>query len=212
MDNQSASASSSIAKLKALLGIRTLSESECLYVLVLIRKEIEAMPASVASRYSYVKLFCDWALHIAIDRSRAGSKLVASVHEAVIQVKHSPTAQVVTQISSSLLEPFRTEMANFLQGKFLPTTIVSDHAGWRMFLGHVLEIIWSSPVLLLDQDQQTVQSTPLKEGMWATAIGIVKINYDKHLDVNSTSTNETYCLQILTSDTTRIVVPVTPAI
>lgn len=212
MNDMPTSVNPGLDKLKILLGRQVLSESEYLHVLVLIRKEMEMLPTSVASEYSYVKLFCDWALHVALGRNSAGSQLVASVHDAVAQVKHSPTDQVVSQISTSLLGSFRTELTKFLQDKILPTTIVSDHSGWRIFLKHVLEIIYASPVLLLDREQRTVEGTPLKAGMWVTAISIVKINYDKLLDENSTSTNETYCLQILTSDTTRIVVPVTPAI
>lgn len=199
-------------KLTILLGQKVLSESESLHVLVLIRKEMETFSKSEATKYSHVKLFCDWVLHIAIDQSRAGSKLIANIHDAIETVRHAPTDQVISQISASLLASFKNELAQFLQGKGLPDAVAVDHAGWRLFLRNVLELICASPVRVLDKERQQIEDNPLKAGMWVTSISVIKMNYDKIWDESSSSTKETYALLIVTSDTTKIVVPITPAV
>lgn len=204
-----------IDKIKSLLQKTTLSESEYLHLLVLIRKELENIKdknAADFSKFDHLKLFCDWALHETIDRSEAGSFLIESINKTINDVRHSHTDDVIKQVSSSLISKFRDQMKNFLKKISLPTDIIDDGRRWRELLRNILEIISQNPVILKPKHQADVMKTPLKKGMWAKEVSIVKINFDKLADKASTSNKETYCLMVLTSDTTRIVIPITPAI
>ncbi|MBI2335775.1 MAG: hypothetical protein HYU97_03310 [Deltaproteobacteria bacterium] len=197
-------------KIKGLLEKEAMSEAEYSYLLSLIRKQLEII--NDTSSFDYVKLFCDWALHAEISKSSTGSFLVASINTALNAVKDSDTDQVIKKISSSLMTKFREQIRNFLVQTKMSPAIVDGYQSWIDFLRNILEIISHSPVILKAKHEADVASNPLKAGMWAQAVSIVKINFDKLVNENSTSEKETYCLMVFTSDSTKIVVPITPAI
>jgi len=202
-------------KLKLLLQKKILSESEYVHVLVLIRKELEILKDNNSTDYSkfdHLKLFCDWTLHMVIDRSATGSFLIESINKTLNDVKHSRTEDVIKKVSSSLIRKFSDQMKNFLEKNSLPTDIVDDDRYWRDLLRNILEIISQNPVILKPKHEANVKGAPLKEGMWAREVSIVKINFDKLAGKASISDKETYCLMVLTSDSTKLVIPITPVI
>ena len=202
-------------KLKLLLQKKTLSESEYVHLLVLIRKELEILKDHNPTDYStfdHLKLFCDWTLHMAIDRSVTGSFLIVNINKTLNDVKHSHTWEVIEKVSSSLISKFSDQMKDFLVKNSLPTDIVDDGHRWRDLLRNILEIISQNPVILQPKHEASVTGTPLKEGMWAREVSIVKINFDKMSGKASLSDKETYCLMVLTSDSTKLVIPITPVI
>ena len=202
-------------KLKLLLQKKVLSESEYVHVLVLIRKELEILKDNNPTDYSkfdHLKLFCDWTLHMVIDRSVTGSFLIVNINKTLNDVKHSHTEEVIKKVSSSLISKFGDQMKDFLVKNSLPTDIVDDGHRWRDLLRNILEIISQNPVILRPKHEANVTGAPLKEGMWARAVSIVKINFDKLAGKASIADKETYCLMVLTSDSTKLVIPITPAI
>lgn len=203
-----------INKLRLLLTHNP-SESECVHALVIIRKELEILRETDPNSYSsfnFLKLFCDWALHMEIDRSLAGSYLLADINKTLNDVKDIKTDEVIKQISSSLIGKFRHQTRDFLIKNSLPIDIVNGHDEWRNFLKNILEIISHSTVLLKPNHNPDLASFSLKNEMWTRAVSIVKINFDTLTHEISTSDKGTYCLMVFTSDSTKIVVPITPAI
>lgn len=200
-----------IARLGVLLAKGDPSESDYVYILALLRKEIEAIGAEEASKYCHVKLLCDWALHPAIDRSNVGSQIVVDIHNVLDKKRHSDTNDIINEVSKALFGKFRKELSTLLTSMVLPCKVDNDR-NWKHFLQNLLEIISYSPVLLRQRDETCIAVSPLKDGMWAISMQIVRVNYDKLADENVNSSTETYCLEVLTSDTTRIVVPVSPRV
>lgn len=199
-----------IEKLNILLNKKSLTESDYVFILVLVRKELEIF--TKGNNFDHVKLFCDWALHMEIDRNNVGSSLVADIHKVLDSDRHSHTDKLIKKVSSSLIGPFRDQLRIFLKENSLAENLVTDEQNWRHFLRNLLEIISPSRVYLKNKHESLVTSTPLKEGMWAEAFAIEKINFDKLADEKSTSNKVTYCLRVFTSDTTQIFIPITPAI
>ena len=200
-------------KLNNLLQKQTLSESECVHTLVLIRKGLEILKASDASDYSHfdhLKFVCDWSLHMIIDRSVPGSFLVVNINRKLNDGKHGDTGKLINELSYILVGKLKEQLGAFLAKGSLPLHIVNDDQRWRAWLTNVLEAITGSPVLPIKKHEGDVSNVPLKEGMWAIEISIEKVNFDKLEDKTSVSDKETYCLRVLMSDTTTLIVPITP--
>ena len=151
-------------KLKLLLQKKILSESEYVHVLVLIRKELEILKDNNPTDYSkfdHLKFFCDWTLHMVIDRSATGSFLIESINKTLNDVKHSHTEDVIKKVSSSLIRKFSDQMKNFLEKNSLPTDIVDDDRCWRDLLRNILEIISQNPVILKPKHEANFKGAPL---------------------------------------------------
>ena len=196
-------------KLNHLLNKKPLSESECVHVLVLIRQELEALKTK--SNFDYIKFFCDWSLHTTIDRSMAGSNIIVSVNKVLNDKRHSDTDTLIKEISAQLIGNFKGQMKDFLNKNSLPSDIIDNDNQWKEFLKMMLEIISQKPVILIKKKhEKKVSGNPLKEGMWATEISIVKIDPANPQGINSASSKAIYCLMVLTSDSTKIIIPITP--
>lgn len=206
---------SNVNKLNCLLQKKYPSESEYVHILVLIRKALEILKENNKTDYSkfdHLKLFCDWALHMIIDRSVTGSFLIVSINKALNDGKGGHTDELIKIVSTSLVGKFSDQLKNFLSMNSLPTDIVDDGLYWRDLLKNILEIISESPVILKPKHEDNVKGDSLKNGMWAKEVSIVRINFDELAGKTSASSKETYCLMVLTSDSTKIVIPITPRV
>ncbi len=199
-------------KIQGLLKKTTRLESEDSHLLSLIRKELENLDEKEITDFSDLKLFCDWALHNKIDRSAAGSRLVAKIHETIHQVKTAHTDHVISEASKTLLLPFSEQLRAFLTDRNLPTAITDDAQAWRHFLRNIFQIVEQVPICIKSKDEDTLKDSPLKTGMWVNELTIIKVDFSALDMPRGSSIGEIYCLHILTSDTTKIIIPLTPAI
>lgn len=118
------------SKIRYLLNKNVRSESDDLYILSLIRKELESLEKNESSNYSDLKLFCDWALHIKICWSPAGSQLVSKIHETINQTKKQDADQVIQKVSKTLLVPFKKQIKTFLEkNHYLQTLLMISRNG-----------------------------------------------------------------------------------
>lgn len=191
-------------KIKVLLLNNLERESDISHILTLVRKELESLEKSSSQQYDFIKLFCDWALHKKIDRSEAGSTLITEIHNTIILSKTLPTDQIIKLISNALLRPLKNQLLLFLKNNSLQTDIITDDLKWRSFLKNLFAILLETPVNLKKlQDEADLQINPIKKGMWVKQILITTSNFCK-------KDNEIYCLEILTNDTTKIYIPLSP--
>jgi hypothetical protein len=197
-------------KLDSLLKKKPLSESECVHLLTLIRHELEA--SETESNYDYIKFFCDWSLHKKIDRSMAGSNAIVSINKVLSDERKSDTDVLIKEMSAQFIGKFKDQMKDFLNKNSRPSDIIDNDNQWKEFLKMMLEIISQKPVILnKNKHEKKVSGNPLKEGMWATEISIEKVDLSsKQQDINSASSKAIYCLKVLTSDSTKIIIPITP--
>jgi len=136
------------SKIRYLLNKNVRSESDDLYILSLIRKELESLEKNERSNYSDLKLFCDWALHIRICRSFPGSQLVSEIHKTINLTKKQDTDQVIQKVSKTLLVPFKEQIKTFLEKKTLPINFIDDQQKWKSFLGNLFGILEITPLII----------------------------------------------------------------
>ncbi len=96
----------------------------------------------------------------------------------------------------------------------VPNSIVGDQERWKAFVARLIEIIRDCPLEVGDTDSmsrraralyETINANPVKQGCWVVGVAVVAADYSQF----SKGGKNEICLQILTSDTTRIVVPMT---
>lgn len=194
-------------KIKQVLEKNIKSESDYIYLLSLIRRAIESMSKPDAKTYDYLKMFCDWSLHTKIDRSKIGTELIKKIHKIINLKKDSPANQVIKEISKALLENLQNQIRLFLEKEALPLVIVNEPQEWRLFLKNLFEILENNRIILPSKHHVSISLSPLKKGMWVTEIEIIKINFSALNPIKVKLNNQTYCLSILTSNTTKIIIP-----
>ena len=186
---------------------KKLSDSETVHLFSLIRKELELLSKSeMNKKYSNLKLFCDWILHAKIDVSPAGSKMILEIHKTINLFKKQHTDKVIKEVSRVLLVPFKEQLKQFLEKRKLFANIIENHQKWIHFLQSLFSVLESTEVILKLKLEPDLERDPLKQGMWVKKISVIKSNLGNSMD------KEIFCLKITTSDTTKIVIPLTSAI
>ena len=205
---------------KIVEGAGIQSESEVSHLMSLFRKIIEHLPENERRKYFILRFFCDWTLHIKIERSIAGIEILNRLNEILVEVKDATDNNVIiTKIFEAVsFGSLCNEMSNLLNHLGLPSNLTLERNQWRQFLGFLVEIILDCPLKFPDKKRGKVKEiydkivgNPLRNDMWVTELSIIKID------------NQTLCrkikgekipigfpkihLNILTSNTTRIIVP-----
>ena len=170
-------------KLRTLLEKENLTESEYVHILVLIRKMLEVLKDENPddySNYDHLKLFSDWSLHMVIDRSQAGSFLIAivNINDILNDKKQSNNDELIASISTVIVGQLKDQMRDFLEDNTLPLDLIDEDNKWKNLLSNILEIITQQPVIIKPKHEEKVSENALKEGMWATEVSIEKVNMD----------------------------------
>ncbi|QDP71542.1 hypothetical protein FOG18_02610 [Legionella israelensis] len=196
--------STNIVKIKLLLENK-LNDSTLNHLLTLIRKELEGLNQS--NVFNILKFYCDWTLHKSIGRSNAGSSVIANINQIVIIFSSQQNNdELIKAISTILIERFKSQLFQFLHERSIHTSFISHDAEWRNFLKILFSILENTPVLLCKKDKDILKAKPIKPGMWIEQITIIKCNFTPCV----IESKELYSLDLLASDTTRIIVPLTP--
>ncbi len=122
-------------------GIQT--EAQVVYLLVELRKLIEQ--SEEQDRYLSVLFFCDWAVHVQMDRKSA-LHLLQELDSAMSRATtKGELGELIGRILS--MDRFRDELIHALMHFGLPTDPVRTMAGWLSFLPLYLNVITDCPVL-----------------------------------------------------------------
>lgn len=196
-----------------------MSESEVSYLMSLTRKYLEYPNEKLKGRFSTLKFFCDWALHISIDRSIPALETLVKLNDVIVELKKTPNndllMQRVTKIVSFPL--LKTEFHKFFLVLGVKDELTTDTYKWVKFLEKFIEIILDCVLILPDPPQSRrvkpyydrIVSNPVKEGFWTIGLSISKVNESYFKAVKILSPNSLLCLILYSSDTTRIVIPLT---
>lgn len=120
-----------IEKLRVELSQAIKSERQVVYMMSLIRKLFEHRKIK---RYCLLSLYCDWVLHIKLDR--AGAKKILE--------SFSGTRRRSNQLKVFTFEGLRKEMESFLVKFNLPIEVVNK--GWFQFRRNLLSTIIDCPL------------------------------------------------------------------
>ncbi len=134
-----------IDKLKAALVSPVQKESEVVYILVEARKLLEHL--SDSERFRSLKFYCNWALHIRLDRTQARALLVRVDGYFSKLFENGLTQEGHSEFTEMLyLESFRNQFRQFLQLHELPERIC-DSNEWFNFLNWYSRVIEDCPLV-----------------------------------------------------------------
>lgn len=131
-------------------GIQT--EAQVVYLLVEIRKLIEH--ATEPYQNLSVLFFCEWALHIKMNREGA-RLLLKEIDDAI---GRAATADELAELIGNQLsmDRFREDLIHVLMHHGLPTDAIRTMEGWLSFLPLYLSVITDCPVLHRDLTLQNI--------------------------------------------------------
>lgn len=193
--------------------ITPLSESEVAYLMILVRKYLEY---TETQNYFVLKFFCDWSLHIVIDRSLPAMELLQKINVIINELKNVPNSELLDKITEIVsFQKLKTEFDNFFQHSDIPKEIISNEKLWNNFVEKYIEIILDCPLILNDsrrngrikQIHAEIVANPIKEGAHIVGFVLSHVNNSFFQGSKVPSPNATLSLVLITSDTTRIVVP-----
>ena len=101
----------------------------------------------LGTTYPPLKLYCDWALHTEIDRSRLAIKMLEQMNAALTNDvnQHDYNVAVSRMLSLSTL---RAEMVVLFTSHKIPTYLVNSFTNWSFFLGELLNDLCERPIRL----------------------------------------------------------------
>jgi len=131
-----------VKKLRDVLSAGIDSECKVVYVLCECRKLLDH---SRPEPYPFaLRMYCNWALHVALSHKETTRRFVERVEEFVADVlagasdldsKHGMFREFI------FLEAFREQLRNLLKRYRLPTIVCDDTVKWHQFLTHYAGVI-----------------------------------------------------------------------
>lgn len=142
-----------ISKLEEpLLKGKNISEPEVLYILAQLRKLSENLEEKEINEYSVLFFYCDWALHVELNR--------ASAKKILEDLAKNWESQKGFDIVN--FKKFREELIVFLKKFNLPTSII-ETSNWFEFRNHLIQILIDVP--LIRRDTRIVKFSLLKKSL-----------------------------------------------
>lgn len=210
------------SKLNKLCQKESITESEVVHLMVLVRKHLEHLDNEGSHDYQKLKFFCDWTLHIAIEYSIPAMEILVQLNETVVRLKQTPNndllmKEITKVISFPLLKQQLHKILLSIGIKDRLTTVPSR---WLNFLEKYTEIIRDQviafPERIDTQDRrlrilqpfyEKIKSNPIKEGCWTMGLSLSLVNESFFKAKTALSKISLFCLILYASDTTRVVIP-----
>lgn len=144
-----------VEKLRSVLDGGVDDESKVCYILCQSRKLMDTYPPD--SMPYALRLYCNWALHIDLDRSRKTTRdFLQRVDKYVASVFAGKNADIVLEHRMFrefvFLETFRAQLKELLVAYGLPTAVCVENDLWHEFITHYAGIIEDGSLSLDDTD------------------------------------------------------------
>jgi hypothetical protein len=152
-----------------------LSESETSHLMTLCRKYLDHTPKEERLAYPIVRFFCDWAVHVTIDRSQEGLEILKRLNDTLVEVAPiADTDIVIGRITEVLsFRQLRRELGVLFERIGVQDSIDQDQVRWKNFVVHFIEIIRDCPLEVGDVENmprrarglyEAIKANPLKPG------------------------------------------------
>ncbi|MDD5566691.1 MAG: hypothetical protein PHH01_00695 [Patescibacteria group bacterium] len=207
-----------VEKIRRILSTSLPTEADVQYLFTLSRKLIEQLPSTQKSNFALLRFYCDWTLHSKIDQSAEGAMILEKLHSVIINNRYNQDLdQVIRELSAALSFDTAMNQINNLIQISEPSIIspVVNQRQWRPVVVHLLEIICRCP-LKIDAARKglkavitRIMTTPIKGKSVVEQVAIIKV--PKKVYGQMPAEEVIYCLELTTSDTTRIIAPLTLA-
>lgn len=189
-----------------------LSESEVSHLLVLVRKHLER---TRDSEFSVLKFFCDWSMHIEINRSLPALEILRKLNAVINELKRTPdNKQLIDRITEVIsFQVLKQELTAFFGSIGIQDELFFNK--WRSFVQTYTNIVLDCPLVLPSSPRNKRQKliikeiveNPIKEGAWVIGFYLTTLRNSFFLGGIKPIKGKSLCLVLATKDTTRIVVP-----
>jgi hypothetical protein len=196
----------------------SLSESEVSHLLTLIRKYLEQLDNIKRVKFTLLNFFCDWALHIEIDHSIPAMEILKNLNDTLVRMKNSTVSDELLNGITSVISflDLQKQLEDFFLMIGLQSKSLSGREEWLNFIRNYIEIVLNCPLVLPAKINKKIQpfydaisTNPLKPGMWVVGFAISRPDKTVFAGTKAAFYTKFLSLVILTSDTTRIIVPLT---
>ena len=194
-----------------------LTESEASHLMTLFRKRLEHMQPEERQPYPILKFFCNWAMHITLDRSSEGVAILRRINDILVECSGDKTDLIpgkVTEVVS--FRQLRRQMRRLIGWLRVEPALVDGQGQWESFVRHLIEIVRDCPLVFgatMARDAQAayaaVRANPVSNRAWVAGVSLVEVDYGQ-LGGNSVP-GRLLCIHVLLSDTTHIVIPISPS-
>jgi hypothetical protein len=138
-----------IEKLTRELNGRITTEAQTVYLLVEIRKLMEQ---NKTKEFDTMKMFCDWCLHVSLDRNKQIKKFLDEFDEAIGKIDHDSCYDQINNCLS--LNKFKEDMTEFLKEFGLP---VIESAQWSKFIRLYSDVVSDCPITGKDHEFKIIK-------------------------------------------------------
>lgn len=196
----------------------SMTESDVCYLMVLIRKFIENLPAREGKKFATLEFYCNWSVHTKIDRSLQALKLLSKGNSVIYKLRRVPNNNLIIKEITKIvtLMILKEEIKKFFKEFDINDNLTEHNDKWVNFVKCFIEIILGVPLSIprgktrkeFRPHLEKIYSKPMKKGVWIIAMAIVKL--DKGFfegDGKSRLGILLLCLIFKLSNTTRIVIP-----
>lgn len=207
-----------LEKIRTLLQKSVLSESEVAHLFSLLRKLIEGLSESTRQKFGLLKLYCDWALHLVVDRSMQGAEVLEKIHSVVVDhISRKDNSAMAKDLSDALsLHEVRDLIKELLREVDSGNQDEISEIQWRGVATALAEIISRCPLKFSPKRHKTfiqrIWAIPIQKKNKANETAVVEelaiIRIPKSTFFPETSSREeAYCVMLTLSETTRIIAP-----
>lgn len=137
-----------VDKLDQELRLPLLRESQVLYIMAEIRKLVEHEQESDQNAFDVLEFFCNWPLHIKIDRKCNAEKIHLFLRAFDFREGVSIQEHVASNFFKEImhLARLRSELYNFFLKQALPHDLTANHRNWSAFLYLYTSIVSEVPM------------------------------------------------------------------
>jgi len=203
-------------KIEKIVNNTSFEECEVVYLMVLTRKYLEQLADEGKNNFSVLKFFCDWSLHPAIDKSFHAMELLKQMNNLIVDLKATTDAKLIMDEITKVISfsKLRTEFQRFFKALGVSDSLTKSEDNWGAFVSTFIQVILDSPLILSGPKNDKTKSiyediinNPIKKGAWLISLKLTYLNNSFFKGEKVPSLHATLCLVFLTSNTTRVVIP-----
>jgi hypothetical protein len=139
------------------------TEPKVIYLFVEIRKFLDSCNSKTKNKYPNLYFFCDWVLHIQMDRSPTQEilKRFEKIVNGQKNIKDISKVFINREVDFYMFYDLKEELIYFLQENNLPYKKIKDNVDWPIFRKLLVEILKECPLV---SEQGKVGSFAFEEG------------------------------------------------
>lgn len=113
---------------------------------VLRRTRLLIEQGKVKSTYPTLSLYCDWIMHIELDRNPSGHEMICRLDKAMVDNRLSDRDAILSIAHALSLHELRTELTTLFRANNISSVLFDDQNNWIVFANSLVEELLERPV------------------------------------------------------------------